>query len=131
LPVSAGDAPVSPPLATPVADAPRLNVARRMRLERLDPLLGRGMSAIPYNFVREIQVRTGGYEAEFGRSLGGIVDVLTHSGSNEFRAETFGFFTNNRFSGERRIGILERAVTRYSYYDAGASVSGPIRRGRS
>jgi hypothetical protein len=96
-----------------------------------DPLLGRGTAAIPYNFVREIQVRTGGYEAEFGRSLGGIVDILTHSGTNEFRVETFGFLTNNRFSGERRVGAVERAVTSFSQFDAGLTVGGPIQRDRT
>ena len=96
-----------------------------------DPLLGRGTAAIPYNFVREIQVRTGGYEAEFGRSLGGIVDILTHSGTNQFRVETFGFLTNNRFAGERRVGAVEPAVTSFSHFDAGLSVGGPIQRDRA
>ena len=93
-----------------------------------DPHLGRGGSTLPYNFVREIQVLTGGYEAEFGRSTGGIVNVLTHSGSNEFRSEGFGYFTNNRFAGERRLGVLQRGSESYSLYDVGLSLGGPIAR---
>jgi hypothetical protein len=96
-----------------------------------DPLLGRGATTLPYNFVREIQVRIGGYEAEYGRSAGGIVDVLTHSGGNDFSLETFGYLTNNRVAGERRLGALERSVSSYSHYDAGVALGGPIRRDRA
>ena len=37
---------------------------------------------LPFNFVREIQVATGGYEAEYGRALSGVVNVVTLSGGN-------------------------------------------------
>jgi len=96
-----------------------------------DPHLGRGGSALPYNFVREIQVLTGGYEAEFGRSTGGIVNMLTNSGTNEIRAEAFGYYTNNRFSGERRLGVLQRGSESFSFYDVGLSLGGPIMRDRA
>ena len=60
-----------------------------------DPRLGATSSNLPYNFVRELQVKAGGYEAEFGRASGGIIDVITHSGGNRFRGQVFGFFTGN------------------------------------
>ncbi|HEY8256685.1 MAG TPA: TonB-dependent receptor, partial [Gemmatimonadales bacterium] len=50
---------------------------------------------LPFNFVREIQVRTGGYEAEFGRALSGVVNVVTPTGGNEFRGEALGFFAGD------------------------------------
>ncbi|HZI65898.1 MAG TPA: TonB-dependent receptor plug domain-containing protein, partial [Thermoanaerobaculia bacterium] len=37
-----------------------------------------------FEFIQEVQVKTGGYEAEFGRSTGGIINVITKSGGNEF-----------------------------------------------
>ena len=37
-------------------------------------------NATPFDFVKEVQVKTGGYEAEFGQSTGGVVNVVTKSG---------------------------------------------------
>jgi outer membrane receptor protein involved in Fe transport len=43
-------------------------------------------------FVQEVEVRTGGYEAEFGRALGGVINVITKSGGNEFHGGVFGYY---------------------------------------
>ena len=51
--------------------------------------LGNGVT---YDFVNEIQVKTAGYEAEYGQSTGGVVNVLTKSGTNELRGSLFGYF---------------------------------------
>src|SRR5215831_14834377 len=40
-------------------------------------------SALNLDFVQEVEVITGGYNAEYGRSTGGVVNVVTKSGSNE------------------------------------------------
>ena len=43
-------------------------------------------SAVPFEAVAEQQIKTGGYGAEFGRSLGGVVNQITKRGTNEFHA---------------------------------------------
>ena len=43
-------------------------------------------SAIPFEAIAEQQTKTGGYGAEFGRSLGGVVNQITKRGTNEFHA---------------------------------------------
>ena len=45
-----------------------------------------GFSQLPFNSIAQAQVLTGGYGAEFGRSTGGVVNIITKSGSNEFKA---------------------------------------------
>lgn len=85
---------------------------------------------LPYNFVKEIEVRVGGYEAEFGQAGGGIVNVITHSGGNEFHGQAFGFFTNNDFAGSPIRGVVEFDLQSYSSYDFGFSLGGPIMRDR-
>jgi hypothetical protein len=95
-----------------------------------DPLKARTSTDLPYNFVREIQVKTGGYEAEFGRALSGIVNVVTETGGNEFRGNVFGFYTGSGLAGEARHGLLETDIQASSGYDVGVSVSGPLRRDR-
>src|SRR5439155_16789796 len=43
-------------------------------------------------FVDEVQVVTGGYQAEYGRAMGGVVKVITKSGGNELRGGTFVYY---------------------------------------
>jgi len=48
-------------------------------------------NATPYDFIKEIQVKTGGYEAEFGQATGGVVNVVTKSGTNVLRGSLFAY----------------------------------------
>jgi hypothetical protein len=91
-----------------------------------DPYTASFSTNLPYNFIREIEIKTGGYEAEYGRSLGGIINVVTPAGSNEFHGQVFGFFTNNELGGRPRIGLQDADALGSSTYDFGLSLSGPI-----
>ncbi|MGB8510455.1 MAG: carboxypeptidase regulatory-like domain-containing protein [Pyrinomonadaceae bacterium] len=42
---------------------------------------------IPFDFVKEVQVKSAGYEAEFGGATGGVINVVTRSGTNDFHGE--------------------------------------------
>ena len=55
-----------------------------------------GVSATPFltDFISEVQVKSSGYAAEFGGATGGVVSVISKSGSNQFRGEG-GFYLNN------------------------------------
>jgi outer membrane receptor protein involved in Fe transport len=44
-----------------------------------------GSSFVPFEFLEEVQIKTGAYEAEFGRSTGGVINMVTKSGTNSFR----------------------------------------------
>jgi hypothetical protein len=99
-------------------------------VETTDPYTGLTGTRLPYNFVREIEVKTGGYEAEYRSSLGGIVNVITSSGGNEFSGQAFAFYTGNRFSDDPRVGALEPRSGDFSQYDLGISLGGPIVRDR-
>jgi outer membrane receptor protein involved in Fe transport len=54
--------------------------------------LGTVGSPIINDFIEEIEVITGGYNAEFGRATGGVVNVVTKSGSNDFKGSVFGYW---------------------------------------
>ncbi|HEY1092505.1 MAG TPA: TonB-dependent receptor, partial [Burkholderiaceae bacterium] len=45
-----------------------------------------GFSQLPFGSIKQAQLLTGGYGAEFGRSTGGVVNIVTKSGGNEFVA---------------------------------------------
>jgi hypothetical protein len=95
-----------------------------------DPKLGSTSSNLPYNFVRELQVKAGGYEAEYARATGGIIDVITWSGSDRFAGQLFGFFTGNGLSASPRFALATAQESRFSNYDFGGSLGGPIVRER-
>jgi hypothetical protein len=96
-----------------------------------DPFRGVTAMAMPYNFVEAVEVRSGGYEAEYRSSLGGVLNVITPNGRDEVRGSVFGFYTNNRLAGEPRQGAIEPAKGDYSNYDGGVTLSGPIAKGKA
>ena len=55
----------------------------------------RGQNVV-LELLDEVKVTASGYNAEFGGSLGGVVNVITRSGSNEFHGDIMGFYENNR-----------------------------------
>jgi hypothetical protein len=86
--------------------------------------------SLPSNFVREIQVNTGGYEAEYGRALSGVINVVTPSGSNAFHGQALGYFTADELRTAPRVGVGEINPVNITKYDVGLSLSGPIQRDR-
>lgn len=52
----------------------------------LNPLTNYGYSELPFNSIDQIQLATGGYGVEYGRATGGVVNVITKRGSNEWKA---------------------------------------------
>jgi len=46
-----------------------------------------GSTKVPFAFLAEVQIKTGGYEAEFGRSTGGVFNMVTRTGSNQLHAD--------------------------------------------
>jgi hypothetical protein len=60
----------------------------------------RGRTRINYSIsqasIREFQVNTSNYSAEYGRSAGGVTNAITKSGTNEFHGELFYYNRNNR-----------------------------------
>ena len=86
-------------------------------------------TSLPSNFVRAVEVKTGGYEAMYGRALGAVVNAVTYSGTNAFEANVFGFVQPSALSLDPRAAsaITESGAVSY---DAGARVSGPVLRDR-
>src|ERR1041384_1344471 len=95
-------------------------------------------SAIPFEFVREVQVQSGGFEAQYGGATGGVVNVVTKSGSDEFHGEAALMFTNAALNSRVR-GFWQRSPTsattaeffrskedNYFTIYPGGSLSGPI-----
>jgi outer membrane receptor protein involved in Fe transport len=58
-------------------------------------------------FIQEVEVKTGGYQAEYGRNTGGVINVITKSGGNEFHGDVFGYYNNTDMRADEDIEITE------------------------
>jgi outer membrane receptor for ferrienterochelin and colicin len=83
---------------------------------------------IPLDAVKEFQVIATGASAEFGRTAGGVVNVITKSGSNEFHGSTFYFQRLEALTANTSDG---RPLTDFHREQFGANVGGPIKRDKA
>jgi hypothetical protein len=91
-------------------------------------------SGVTYDFIDEVQVKTAGYEAEFGQSSGGVINVITKSGTNDYRGSVFAYVAPDALQGDFPQvdwinGYGNTTATQES--DVGISVGGPILKDRA
>lgn len=111
-------------------------------VETTNPENGLQAKRLINDFVDEIQVKSSGYNAEFGGAVGGVINVITKSGTNRFRGEA-GFyftddFTNGTASHDPRPALrlkptdvtqdeyITYPADKYTQWDPGFQVGGPI-----
>jgi outer membrane receptor protein involved in Fe transport len=75
-----------------------------------------GYSDLPFEAIRTLDVKTGGYQAEYGRATGGVLNIVTRSGSNTFEGGASAFFTPNALRSDRGI----------AYQPGGSGVPGQV-----
>ena len=97
-----------------------------------DNSINAARSTVSQEAVQEYQVATNSYAPEFGRATGGIVNVVTKSGTNDFRGNIFGFIRHKSFQARNAFAPLidndpnkKPPFTRGQY---GATVGGPIKK---
>lgn len=73
--------------------------------------------------VHEFQVVTSGGQAEFGRALGGYINMVTKSGGNLLHGDLYGFFRNQRLNAANALTHTRLPLTQAQY---GASLGGPL-----
>jgi hypothetical protein len=85
-------------------------------------------SSISQAAVREFQVNTSNYSAEYGRAAGGVVNTVTKSGTNDFHGQLFYYLRNNSWGARNPRGFnlgqpLKPVDKRHQF---GGAVGGPI-----
>lgn len=78
--------------------------------------------------IEEFRVLTNNFDAEYGRNSGSVINVVTKSGSDQFRGNVFEFF-RNRALNARNFFNLEKPA--YNQHIFGGTFGGPIQRGRT
>jgi hypothetical protein len=77
--------------------------------------------------VQEFQVLRNSYNAEFGGSSGGIVNIVSKSGSNRYHGSVFGLFRDERFDARNPFDFSPSSKSPFSRQQFGGSLGGPIR----
>jgi len=106
-----------------------------VRMEDSNWLLDGGDNTVPLrnygnqvpnpDAIQEFRVITNNYGAEYGRSVGGVVNVVTKSGANALHGSAFEFVRNRRLNARN---FFEPDTTPLVQNQFGASLGGPIRR---
>lgn len=69
---------------------------------------GASNANVPFPFIQEVQVKTSGVKAEYGGALGGVINVITKSGGDQFHGSLFADYESNTMDGN------PNATLRYS-----------------
>ena len=78
--------------------------------------------------IAEVKVETNLYSAETGRTLGGVINILTKSGTNAFHGSVYDFFRNDAFDARSFFAREKPKLTQNQF---GASLGGPIKNDRT
>jgi hypothetical protein len=88
--------------------------------------LGTGVTT---DFIKETQVKTAGFEAEYGQATGGVVNVVTKSGTNDFHGSLFGYFAPAGLEATRNQDSSPNGTvndTGANNYDFGVTIGAPV-----
>jgi hypothetical protein len=80
---------------------------------------------LPQDAVAEFKVSNVQYKAEFGLATGGIVQVVTRSGTNDFRGSAYEYFRDKTLNA---TGVFETVKPEYKRHQFGVTAGGPLRR---
>jgi hypothetical protein len=85
-------------------------------------------STLGVETIREFRVVTNSFSADYGRAMGGVINIATKSGTNEVRGSAFEFFRDSKMDARNFFDVGDPPpFTRHQY---GATAGGPIRRNK-
>src|ERR1700728_3188725 len=86
-------------------------------------------STVSQEAVQEFQIITNGYAPEYGRASGGVVNIITRSGSNDFHGDVYGYLRNRNFQAVNPFSTVPNPA--YTRVQAGAAFGGPIKKDKT
>jgi len=92
-----------------------------------------GSGRAPYQFsqdaVKEFQVNSNSYSAEYGRAGGAVINVVTKSGTNDYHGSIFDYYRDKSLNANDYINTIQtppRVKGPYHFDQYGFSLGGPI-----
>lgn len=86
-------------------------------------------TALGMDTIREFRVETNAYSAEYGRTMGGHISVLTKSGTNELHGTLFHYLRNDNLDARNFFDPSEQPEFRRNQF--GGTIGGPVRRDKA
>ncbi len=86
-------------------------------------------STVSQEDVQEFQIITNSYAAEYGRAAGGVVNIITRSGSNDFHGDVFGYLRDRDFQAVNPFSTTSNPA--YTRVQAGTAFGGPIKKDKT
>jgi hypothetical protein len=86
-------------------------------------------STVSQEAVQEFQIITNGYAAEYGRASGGVVNIVTRSGSNDMHGALFGYLRNRKIQAVNPFSNVKDPA--YTRVQAGFALGGPIKKDKT
>jgi len=86
-------------------------------------------STVSQEAVQEFQIITNSYSAEYGRAAGGVVNIITRSGSNQFHGDVYGYLRNGNFQATNPFSTVANPA--YTRVQAGVAFGGPIKKDKT
>jgi Carboxypeptidase regulatory-like domain/TonB dependent receptor len=83
----------------------------------------------PQESVQEFRVINSDYSTEFGRAVGGIVNIITKSGTNDWHGTAYEYFRNNKLDAVNLLQATGAHVLRQNQF--GAAIGGPIQKDKT
>lgn len=117
-------------------------------LETASVFDGHSAASVPMDFIQEVQVKSSGFEAEYGGALGGVVNVIQKRGSNDWHGAGFLYYQGSSFDADPATTLIKNPLVaanaggakrldqpaefyqpkqdRYRYVTPGFSLGGPM-----
>ncbi|MFY9842332.1 MAG: TonB-dependent receptor [Terriglobales bacterium] len=86
-------------------------------------------STVSQEDVQEFQIITNSYAAEYGRASGGVVNIITRSGSNNFHGDVYGYLRDRDFQAVNPFSTTPNPA--YTRVQAGTAFGGPIKKDKT
>ena len=86
-------------------------------------------STVSQEAVQEFQIITNNYAAEYGRASGGVVNIITRSGSNDFHGDVYGYLRNRNFQAVNPFSTVPNPA--YTRVQAGVAFGGALKKDKT
>ncbi len=93
-------------------------------VDNVDPISNSVRSTLSQEAIQEFQINRNTFSAEFGRARGGVINIVSKSGTNDFHGSAFFFFRDDAF--DARNTFAREADPQFERYQYGGSVGGPL-----
>src|SRR4029077_8408996 len=107
----------------------RSNLVNGDGADAIDNSHNGGPPRVSQEAVQEFQIITNNYAAEYGRASGGVVNIITRSGSNAFHGDVFGYLRNRNFQAVNPCSTTPNPA--YTRVQAGVAFGGPIKKDKT